>query len=72
MLLSLLPTKAANSYVMSNSNQALLNYGTNITTNHWCSIDAHSPNGAMTVLLSVSPITDANPLVMPNSNQSIV
>jgi hypothetical protein len=40
--------------------------------NSWRSVDAHSQNGAMTVLLSLLPIKAANTWLMPNSDQSTV
>jgi len=49
--------------------KSLCNYHTYKTQNHLRSVDAHSHNGAVTVLLSLVPITAANTLVLPNSDQ---
>jgi len=52
--------------------KALFNYRPYITSNCSRSIDAHTPNRAMTVLLFLLPIQAAHTSIMPNSDQSTV
>jgi len=46
-----------------------INYPRGKAKYRWRSIEAHSKNGAITMLLSLSPITAANMSVMNNSDQ---
>jgi len=48
---------------------SLFNYHTYRTQNCWRSIDTHSQNWAVMVLLSLLPMKASNTLVMPISNQ---
>jgi len=49
-----------------------INYPRCEAKNRWCTVDAHSQNGAVTLLLSFLPIKAANTSLMHNSNQITV
>ena len=50
--------------------KSLFNYHTYNNKNLWCSVEAPSQNGAVTVLQTCLPINSANTSVMPNSDQN--
>jgi hypothetical protein len=52
--------------------KSLLNYRTYKITYHWCSVDAHAKNWAVTVLLSLLPIKAANSPLCITTTKSLV
>jgi len=68
-LLSVLPIKTANTFVLNGGDQINTKFPYLQTKNCWRSIDAHFQNGAVTVLLSVFPIQTANWFGLHGSDQ---